>query len=274
VSTPSHLPPNGGDFRQPNAGQQPWSQPSLPPAKKSGGVWMWVIGGCLGIVLLGGLGFAVLGYFGYKAAQSTIADMEDRPTFAAAKLLVALNSEVELVDADEATQRITVREKSSGKTISITLDELKNGKISFSDQDGKESTLSIEGSEKEGTFSLKTDDGTGSFSIKSGSDVALPSWIPMPEGEITSTSFVASQGTESYVMQLTSTLSADAFADWFTKTAGQQGLEMKNRTIADSGSEKAIILQAESKDGKKSLSVMGSQKSGSGTEGIYTAQSK
>ena len=126
MSTPSNFPPPGGDFSQqpsPQWNQQQnsnMSQQPLSPGKKTGGVWLWVIGGCLGIVLLGGIAVATLGYFGMKKFQETTGlsseEFEKRPAFAAAKLITALNPEIELVAADEATQRITIREKRTGKT--------------------------------------------------------------------------------------------------------------------------------------------------------------
>ncbi len=285
MSTPSNFPPQGGDFtRQPNPqwGQQPpnqqFGQQPLPPAKKSGGVWLWVVGGCLGIVLLGGIAIGTLGYFGVKKIQEATGlnaeDMEQRPAFAAAKLITALNPEIELVEADEATQRITIREKSTGKTVSVTLDELKEGRIRFTDDKGDEFNVSVQGEGDNGSVQVETSDGRQVMSIGAGSADDLPAWVPVPEGTFTSRQRMSSNGTEVYGGRLSSPLSPDAFADWFDSAARANGLTVANRTVTKTGDGGSVFLQASQDGGKRTLSAIGSQDSDGQLVVVYSAIEK
>ncbi|MCW5965927.1 MAG: hypothetical protein KIT83_17950 [Bryobacterales bacterium] len=281
MSTPSNFPPPGGDFsRQPNPqwNQQPnqqFGQQPLPPAKKSGGMWLWVIGGCLGIVLLGGIAIAALGYFGVKKFQESTGlsaeEFEKRPAFAAAKLLTALNPEIELIDADEDTQRLTIREKATGKTISVTLDELKEGRIRFTDDKGEEFNVRIQGEGDTGSLQVETGDGRQVVNIGPGTAEDLPDWVPVPEGMFTSRQRVSSGDTEIYGGKLTSPLSPEAFAEWFDSAARAKGLNVLNRTVSRSGSGGTVILQAGADGEKRTLSAIGNQNSSGQLEVIYSA---
>lgn len=282
MGSPSHLPPPGGDFTQHQpGGQQPWSQQPLPPAKKGGGVWLWMIGGCLGILLISGIGIAALGYFGVKKFQETTGlsseELKERPAFAAAKLITAFNPEIELVDADETTQRITIREKRTGKTVSVTLDELKEGRIRFEDSEGEEMTMSIAGEGQDGSIRIETGDGKEVFSAQSGTSVSgndFPSWVPVPRGEFSSRHRMTSDGMRMYTAKLVSPLSAEEFADWFEREAQANGLQVKSRTVSVSGGATVIALHASSEDDQRTLQTAGSQRAGGAVEVVFTAMEK
>jgi hypothetical protein len=253
-------------------------QPGLPPGKKSGGVWLWVLGGCLGIVLLGGIAIAALGYFGFKQFQETTGlnteDMEQRPAFAAAKLITALNPEIELVEADEATQRITIREKSTGKTISVTLDELKQGRIRFTDEKGEEYNVQVQGEGEQGSLRVETGDGRQVMSIGAGSADDLPGWAPVPEGEFTSRQRLSSDGTEIYGGKLNSPLNPEAFANWFETAARANGLTVNSRSITKTGDGGSVVLQASQDQGKRTISVIGNQDASGQLVVMYTVIEK
>lgn len=250
----------------------------MPPAKKGGGVWLWVVGGCLGLLLIGGIAIAVLGYWGFKTVQETTGlsaeEMENRPAFAAAKLLVALNPDIELVSADEATQRITIREKATGKTVSVTLDELKEGRIRFTDEAGEEFDVRIQGDGETGSLQVESADGKNVMQFGAGRPDDLPEWVPVPEGTFTSRQRVSSGGTEFYGGKLSSPLSADAFAEWFDAAARAKGLNVTNRTVSRTGSGGSVFLQATQDGDKRSLSAVGTADSSGKLEVMYTAIEK
>ena len=63
----------------------------------------------------------------------------ENPVEAIATLVAAGNPDVEVVSSNKEKGIVTFREKSTGKTVTLTLDQMKGGKISFSgDEDGKE----------------------------------------------------------------------------------------------------------------------------------------
>lgn len=257
---------------------QPGMQQPLPPGKKGSGVWFWVIGGCLGIVLLGGLAILGLGYFGVKKFQETTGlsseEFQNRPAFAAAKLLTALNPDIELVDADERTERITIREKNTGKTVSITLDELKQGRIRFTDDSGEEFEMRVQEDGESGSLQIQGRDGRQVLNIGSSASANLPAWVPTPEGSYSNRQQISTEGNATYTGRLTTPLSADEFTAWFEKAATDSGLQMKSRTVSTSNNAVNIFLHAEGNGGKRTLSAMGNQNSDGGCTILYSAIEK
>lgn len=168
--------------QQPVGAQPPAMQPvpqpvpgAVVPRKTSPIVWVLV--GVLGLfVLLGVAAVGTLRYFVHKAGLDPEL-MQRNPGLAVSKMIAAANPDVEVLSTDDSTGRITVRDRKTGKVVSLTFDDAKNGKFSFqaTGDDGK--TAHVEfgatsgklpswvpaypGAEAKGTFSIKGDDGNG-----------------------------------------------------------------------------------------------------------------
>ena len=148
--------------------------PPLPVGeKKKASPFVWILGGCGVLVVLGLIGFAVTGYFVAKKVKDSGFDtalMQKNPALAAAKMAVALNPDVEVVSTDEDKGILTIKEKKTGKTITMNAEDIKNGKISFSDEStGEKVTLGVD------------------------KEAKLPDWVPSypdskPEGSFSATS--------------------------------------------------------------------------------------
>ncbi len=182
-------------------------QPPVPPKKKGLPALAWVGIGCGVIVLLVVIGLVALGgYAVHKVKQAGFdtALLKKNPAAAAIKFAAAMNPDVEVVSTDNDSQTLKLRKKKTGETITIDLQNMKDGKIRildekgkestidlqdvkdgkfrFFDNEGKESTISISGSDKEGkesgTMNIKTSE--GNFNISTGSKAdKLPKWVPL-----------------------------------------------------------------------------------------------
>ncbi len=271
---PQGGPPAGGDFSQlhqqgpPGYGQQP-----LPPPAKKGSVWLWVLGGCLGLLLLGGAVTAIVGYITFQKAKEVAGDFENKPVFTAAKALVMLNPDIELVNADEDTQRITIREKSTGKTITVSLDDLKEGKISFTDEKGEQYTLQTEG--EHGGVRVEGPDGQQVFSAQSGSNVEFPDWAPVPAGTYSSSAKTTTTEGTIWVVTVDSESTVQQLADQLEKDLTSRGFRVTGKSITTTADGSALMFSAASDDGKRTITAMGGSKSGTPkVEFIYTAQER
>jgi hypothetical protein len=148
--------------------QQPYA---APPAKKGPNWLLWIGGGCAVIVLLAVLAVVGTGFFIAKKVKDVGVDsslMEKNPVLGAARLALAMNPEVEVVKMDESTGELTIREKKTGKVITMHAEDIKNGKISF------------------------TDESTGEQVTVGGGEVELPDWVPdypgsKPQGAVAAT---------------------------------------------------------------------------------------
>lgn len=100
-----------------------------PPQKKLSPV-VWVLIGLAGFFLL--VIIAVVAGGIYVASR-----VADNPVEAAAALIAAGNPDVEVMASNRDRGTVTFREKSTGKTVTVNLDQLKEGKLVFSGDDNE-----------------------------------------------------------------------------------------------------------------------------------------
>lgn len=159
----------------------PQPVPGTVPVTRKTSPLVWVLVAVLGLFVLGFIGIVGTGLFVvHKARQAGLdSDLIQRnPGYAAAKMIVALNPDVSEVSHDDNAGTITVRDRNTGKEMTWSFDDIKNGKFKFTAQDerGKTATVEIGGStsklpswvpsypgaEGQGTFSVRGDAGDGS----------------------------------------------------------------------------------------------------------------
>lgn len=146
-------------------------------------VWVLVI--VLGLFVVGGIVVVGAGIFVARTVQKAGLDpdlMRRNPGLAVSKLIAAVNPDLEVISLNEGKGVITVKEKSSGKVITLNFDDVKKGRIVVHDDvEGKMAALEIgasadkfpswipayPGAKVEGTFAVNSGDGSGgSFSYK------------------------------------------------------------------------------------------------------------
>lgn len=149
-----------------------------PGVKKPTSPLVWILGGLAVFFVLIVILFVGAGLFVAKKVTDSGVDtalLQRNPVLAAARMAVALNPDVEVVDTDEDKGVLTIREKSTGKTITMNAEDIKNGKLSFSDDaTGEKLSIGVDhaaklpewvpaypGSKPEGTFSATAGDGEG-----------------------------------------------------------------------------------------------------------------
>lgn len=169
----------------PPAGSQPSGVPvAVAPRKTSPLVWILV--GVLGLfVILGVAAVGTLRYFVHRAGFD--ADLMQRnPGLAVSKMIAAVNPDLDVLNTDDSAGKITVRDRKTGKVVTMSFDDVKNGKFRFSAEGDDGKTASIEigsgvgklpawvpaypGADAKGTFAVKGDDGNsqgegGSFTF-------------------------------------------------------------------------------------------------------------
>jgi len=119
----------------------------MPPKKKTSPL-VWVLGIIGGLVLLLVIGVVAGGLFlvhKVKQAGFDPSEWEKNPGAAAAKMITAFNPDAEVVRVDEGKGIVTIREKSTGKIVNINFDDIKQGRISFSDDKGASVTFGAGG---------------------------------------------------------------------------------------------------------------------------------
>ncbi|MBI3652849.1 MAG: hypothetical protein HY231_17635 [Acidobacteria bacterium] len=188
---PPYPPPTGGQPPYPPPGQPPYPPPGQAPfpqaqPPKKGGALKWVLIGCGGFIIVGIIAVVAIGWFGYYKAKQLGYDpelMKRNPALAAAKLAIGLDGTKELISIDEKTNTLTVKDKKSGKVVTLTFEQDKNGNIKFKEKtaDGKESSMTIKGDGKDGG-SIDIETPEGKTKIGSNSVDNLPEWLPQYPG--------------------------------------------------------------------------------------------
>jgi hypothetical protein len=104
------------------------SAPQIPgnEIKKKGlSTLAWVGMGCGGIVLIGIVCVALVGYWGYSKFQSVTTGLGKKR----AELVLQMSSDLEKVSENEATGEMTVRVKSTNEQITMKYDDLVKGQF-------------------------------------------------------------------------------------------------------------------------------------------------
>jgi hypothetical protein len=229
----------------PQAGPPP---PSVP-AKKSPVVLILV--GCFGLIVIAGLIALATGMFVVHKAQQAGLDpdlMRRNPGVAVAKMLAAANPDVEVVSVDEDKGLITLREKSTGKTISMNFEDVKKGKIVFKGEGGEEATIQSEGD----SLAIKTKDGV----VKAGGTWNPPGWIPVYTGATVSSGAHSQSPTEEAgAGYLSTTDSIEKVLNFYEGAFKNQGLQVSKNVYSPDGQNNAGTLVAQDAGGKTYVNV-------------------
>jgi hypothetical protein len=167
--TPPNVPPQYG-------------APVGPPVTKKTSPIVWILAIVGGLLVLGMVACGIVVYIGVKTVQHAGFDsdlMKKNPGLAMTRMATALNPDLEVVSTNDRSGTVTVREKSSGKTVTYKFDPDKKSLVVIGDN-GEQVRIGASagnsmpswvpvypGSSPEGQFSAQTADGnTGNFTFK------------------------------------------------------------------------------------------------------------
>ncbi|MGE5645237.1 MAG: hypothetical protein ACM336_05535 [Acidobacteriota bacterium] len=140
---------------------------NVPPApapgapKKKTSPLVWILIAIVGFIVLAIVGVTAVGFFAYHKAKQAgfdVALLEKKPELALLKMAVAANPDAEIVSIDEDRGIASVKNKKTGKVVTLNFEDIKNGKLTF-EEDGQKVTLA-----------------GGDNAVK------LPSWLPAYAG--------------------------------------------------------------------------------------------
>jgi hypothetical protein len=168
----------------PVAPQQAAPPPIAPGSgpKKKSSVWLWVLLGCLGIIVVTAIAISVLGYLGVRKLKSIGEDAQKNPVITGVELAATFSPEIEVVSKDRSNDTITIRNKKTGETITLNAENFKDGKISWKTDKGEGGEMTFQGSEKEGGGTLKVRSDKGEATFSAGAGAGAPDWVPAYPG--------------------------------------------------------------------------------------------
>jgi hypothetical protein len=247
----STVPPN-----PPTPGGAAPAPPAVPVPQKSSGVkiLLWVLGIILGLILLSFASCtAILFYARHKMTQAGFSSelMKKNPGYAGAKMAVTMNPEVEIVSSDDDTGTIVVREKKTGKVVTMKFDPNKKA-MTIIDENGKTATMTVSGEGSSANMEIKGPDGT--VKIGESTDKA-PDWVPVYPGSSPKNTFSASNGGEqSGTYAFVTADSADKLISFYKDALKSGGFAVSNMTNNSDGKVGGMV-SGEDKVNKRNIVV-------------------
>jgi hypothetical protein len=229
--------------------------PGIAPAQpvKKRGPLFWVLTGCLGLIVIGVIIVVAGGLFvGQKLKQAGFDPvlMEKNPALAVAKMIAAVNPDVEVLGIDEDRGVIRVRDKKTGKALTVDLAEAKQGKIVFQDDRNQKVELQAQGEGDKASLEIKGAEGTIAVGAGAGK---LPDWIPSySNAEGTGTFGVTSKEGAGGSYSFKTSDSVEAVASFYEEALKGENLEVE-RT---SGQGPVLTLVAKDENSKRSAQIV------------------
>jgi hypothetical protein len=158
------------------------SAPAAPPAdvgrKKTSPV-IWIIGIVLALMVLGVLAMVGAGLFVASKVKQAGLDpelLQRNPAVAITKMLAAVNPDVEMVSLDEGKGVVTLRDKKTGKTVTLNFEDVRQGKITFQAEGQEQVTVEARGDGQSGALQVRSPEGT--MTLGADANAKIPDWIP------------------------------------------------------------------------------------------------
>jgi hypothetical protein len=207
-----------------------YGAPAQPAAKKTSPI-VWILGILGGLLVLGMVTCGVASYFLVKTVQHAGFDpdlMKKNPGLAMTKMVTAMNPDFEVVSNNDRTGTVTVREKSTGKTVNYKFDPDSKSMVIIGDN-GEQVKIGASA--------------TGS---------SMPSWVPVYPGSSVEGQYSA-QTAEGNTANFTFKTSdaADKITSYYQDQLKSAGF---NVTLMSSGGQGGM-LSAEDADKKRTILV-------------------
>jgi hypothetical protein len=231
----------------------------LPPAKKASPL-LWIVVGIFAFFVLIGVAIMSAGLF---LAKKVV----ENPARALAKIVAISNPDVEVVSADEARDTVTLKDRKTGETVTLNFDDVRKGRIVFS-QNGKESVVQArEGSD--GTLEISS--GAGKIKFGSGGSAKLPEWAPVYPGVTPEANFSMQGGEgEGGTYQFTTKDSPQAVLDFFKSSLDRGGFKITGNLAGEAGAASGGVISAQDEAAHRTIVVtVGSQSGGASVNVIY-----
>jgi hypothetical protein len=242
----------------------------MPPKKKTS-PWVWVAVAVGAFVLIIVLAVVGLGFFAwYKVKQAGVDPelMRRNPALAMTKILATVNPNVEVLGVDETRGVIRVREKSTGKIMTMNFEDAKQGRFVFQEE-GKDA-VTVDATEKGG---VKVTSDKGSMVIQQG-EGKTPDWAPVYPGAKVEGN-VAMQGGEGAggSFHFTTRDPADKVAAYYETALKNAGLRVTSNTTREGGAVTGGMVMGEDEATKRHVMVtLGSGDGGTSVNVVYSTK--
>jgi len=256
----------------PSSPQTPGGAPPAPQKSSGAKILLWVVGIVVGLILISFGSCAVIGFYAMHKVKQAGFDsdlMKKNPALASAKMAVTLNPDTEIVSSDDNAGTIVVRDKKTGKVVSMKFDPQKKAMV-ITDENGKTTSLTTTGEGANASMEMKSSEGTMKFGA--GADKA-PDWVPVYPGSSPQSTFSASSGGEqtgSYTFVTKD--SADKVISFYGDSLKSAGFAVSNMTTNSDGKVGGMV-SGEDRANKRNVVVgLGTENDGTHISVTFTVK--
>lgn len=195
------------------------------PVKRKTSPIVWILLAVAGIFVLGMLGLVAAGLF-----------VARNPGLVMAKIITAANPDAEVLSTDMGSQTLRIRDKRTGKEVTLSFDDVKNGrfKMSATGENGEVANMEIGG-------------GAGK----------LPSWVPAypgakAQGNMTARGDSAEGTGEGGIVTFTTPDPPSRVTAFYEAKCKDLGMTVELTQVSDAGG----MVMGQDEGGKRTLHVM------------------
>lgn len=226
--------------------------PALPNEKK--GLSCLAMGGidCLVLVVAAFLGGGALVAKFFPEIKTFIADAEKDPARAAAMLALKVNPDIEVVTTDDEKREVTFKVKPSGETMTVSFEDLSQGKLKMTNAKGEEISIDASDAEKSGIVMKGPD---GEAVIGGGKAAPPPAWVPVYPGAVAQEGGMRVErpdGALNGISVSKTTETVEAVQSFFESKLKEAGFEV---TMTSAVEGKSAGISADKEDGKMTVGV-------------------
>jgi hypothetical protein len=232
--------------------------PTSPPPKK-GLSGLAIAGiGCGALTLLIIVAAGLLMMKGCQKFNEVAADFEKNPERAAAMMALKFNPDLEVVSTDDAAGQITVKQKSTGETTTMSFKDISEGKFTVTNSKGETVTMDASKAANDGLVVT----GPEGKMVLGGNQSAPPAWVPLYPGATASGGMKSEQGNK--VSGTFATATGDDLAKvkaFYEQKLSDEGYETGTNAVQGEGAE-LVMFNANKDDGQRTLNVVIQAESG------------
>jgi hypothetical protein len=223
--------------------------PGPAPVKKTSPL-VWILIAVIGLFGLFGIAVVAGGYFvAHKLHQAA-----DNPGLAAAKLIAAANPDVEMLSSDDTRGTITLKDKKTGKIVTLNFEDIKKGKLTMQEEGQEAVSIQASGDGSHATMEAKSKDG-GTVKFGAGA-TKLPAWIPTYPGSSPQANFgMQGAGEDAGNIMFTTKDPIEKVSKFYEDGLKNAGLTTNSNVMQQNGKTAMATLAGEDADKKRTAAV-------------------
>jgi hypothetical protein len=179
-----------------------------------------------------------------------------------------MNPDVEVLDANQSTGMITLREKKTGKKVTLDFRDIKNGHFSFEGENGEKVDLNAKSEGDSGSLTVNGPDGSMQFG--SGASAKIPAWVPKyPGGQVVG-AFSAQGGQgDGGTFQVKCSGSVDEVAAFYERELKTAGMTIQKHSMSAGNKSTIMVMGENSSDGHTVTAAVTSTDQGTTAQIVY-----